>query len=122
MERWTGKVAVVTGASSGIGEAICKTLVDDGLIVMGLARREDRLQQLLNSLSNGKGSFFYRRCDVRNEKDIVDAFAEVANKFGGVDVLVNNAGIAITNTIAGENIEKIFYVIYYRVCIIIYYK
>lgn len=101
MDRWVGKVAIVTGASSGIGEAICKTLVVAGLNVLGLARREDRLKQLAVSLKNAKGSFHYLRCDVRNENDILKAFAYAVKNLGSVDVLINNAGIVKNSTIAG---------------------
>ncbi|KAK0072780.1 hypothetical protein PV325_010804 [Microctonus aethiopoides] len=105
MNRWIGKSAVVTGASSGIGEAIAKSLVNAGMNVFGLARRENRLDELSKSLNDAKGSFNYSRCDVRNENDILKAFDNVEQKFGGVDVLVNNAGLGLPGTIGDATTE-----------------
>ncbi|KAK0161995.1 hypothetical protein PV327_008379 [Microctonus hyperodae] len=59
MNRWIGKSAVVTGASSGIGEAIAKSLTIAGMNVFGLARRENRLDELSKSLREAKGYDFY---------------------------------------------------------------
>lgn len=109
MERWNGKVAIVTGASAGIGEAIARSLVFHGLNVLGLARREDRLQKLSQDLKQSKGTFYYLRCDVENEEDILKAFAFVNDKFGSVDILINNAGIVR---------ESFFERKYYNYCII----
>ncbi|SPP88225.1 blast:Dehydrogenase/reductase SDR family member 11 [Drosophila guanche] len=69
MNRWLNRVAVVTGASSGIGAACCKDLVSKGMIVVGLARREHRLQELKSSLPDDQGARFHgRQCDVSVEQ------------------------------------------------------
>ncbi|XP_054288146.1 dehydrogenase/reductase SDR family member 11-like [Macrosteles quadrilineatus] len=94
MDSWAGKVAVVTGASSGIGAAIARTLVHHGLKVVGLARRVDKVQQLAEELSTSgePGQLYARQVDLRNEDAILEAFAWVES-LGGADILVNNAGI-----------------------------
>ncbi|XP_055713459.1 farnesol dehydrogenase-like [Phlebotomus papatasi] len=94
MDRWVNKVAVVTGASSGIGAAIVKDLAISGMIVIGLARRVERVEAMKNDLpENVRKNLHAVKCDVMNEDEIVKTFALIEEKFGGVDVLVNNAGI-----------------------------
>ncbi|XP_064214453.1 farnesol dehydrogenase [Tribolium castaneum] len=94
MNRWCGKVAFVTGASAGIGAAIAAKLVEDGLQVVGVARRLDKLQELASKLQNFPGKFHPLQADVTAEEDIIKAFEWVRGHLGTVHVLVNNAGIA----------------------------
>ncbi|XP_062559160.1 farnesol dehydrogenase-like [Armigeres subalbatus] len=94
MERWTGKVAVVTGASSGIGAAATKKLVQAGMVVVGLARRVERTEALKDDLDESLRNRLHAvKCDVSKEDDIIKAFQWIEETLGGVDVLVNNAGI-----------------------------
>lgn len=95
MERWSGKVAVVTGASSGIGSAIVIDLVKAGMIVVGLARRKARVEALKKDIpSNASGKLYAVKCDITKDDDIVKAFGWIVFELGGIDVLVNNAGVA----------------------------
>lgn len=94
MNRWLNRTAVVTGASSGIGAAVCKDLVAKGLVVVGLARRENRLQELKAELPADQAArFHYRKCDISDEQQVIDTFAWIEKTLGGTDVLINNAGI-----------------------------
>jgi len=90
MERWAGKTALVTGASSGIGAAVAHALVAAGMRVSALARRRDRLDDLEKATDGAVLGFC---ADLRDEKQILDAFAKTRDAFGGVDVLINNAGL-----------------------------
>uniref|UniRef100_H2YGC9 Dehydrogenase/reductase SDR family member 11 n=1 Tax=Ciona savignyi TaxID=51511 RepID=H2YGC9_CIOSA len=95
MERWSGKVAVVTGASSGIGEAIVKKLVGHGMKVVGCARNEEKLKKFASEINGkGKGEMHPFKCDVKSEENILKMFQFVKEKFGSIHVLVNNAGLA----------------------------
>ncbi|XP_073835622.1 farnesol dehydrogenase-like [Musca autumnalis] len=95
MDRWQNKIAVVTGASSGTGAATCKALVERGMIVVGLARRVGKMEcqtRFLIAIEYRK-NFYTQRCDVSNEASVKAAFSWIIEKFGGVDILINNAGI-----------------------------
>ncbi|XP_046623470.1 farnesol dehydrogenase-like [Neodiprion virginianus] len=106
MDRWVGKVAVVTGASSGIGAAIVEGLVEAGVQVVGLARRLEKLEALAASLEGTPGKLYPRKCDVRKEEELLDAFKWVKAELGGVDILVNNAGIANSKQIIDDNVDS----------------
>lgn len=100
MERWAGKIAVVTGASSGIGAAIAIALAKANMIVVGLARRPNLIDQLSESLPNEvKSNLYSVKCNLADESDIKSAFKWIDEKFGSVDVLVNNAGVALSGNI-----------------------
>jgi len=90
MDRWTNAVALVTGASEGIGEEVARRLHAEGMRVVGCARRVDRLQIMRERLG---GRFHPVACNLRNEADILHMFAEIETLWGGVDVLINNAGL-----------------------------
>ncbi|KAL1517897.1 hypothetical protein ABEB36_001601 [Hypothenemus hampei] len=99
MERWVGKVAVVTGASVGIGAAIAEALVAAGLNVVGLARRKEKIEELSQKLSNKKGKLYSLKCDVTKEQEILNAFQWIEENVGHPQILINNAGILQKNTI-----------------------
>ncbi|MCW3046285.1 MAG: NADP-dependent 3-hydroxy acid dehydrogenase YdfG [Solirubrobacterales bacterium] len=88
----TGRVAVITGASSGIGEATARLLVADGYRVALLARRADRIQALADELGDGAIAI---EADVTDRDSIVAAAERVQQELGGADVLVNNAGVML---------------------------
>lgn len=110
MERWSGKIAVVTGASAGIGAVIAIDLAKAGCRVIGLARRPERVEALKECLpKTASGELHAFKCDVTSETDIKSAFQWIEDKFGGVDILINNAGIGGTkfNLVDKDNTEQI---------------
>lgn len=85
-----GRVAVVTGASSGIGEATARALAAEGVKVVLAARRRDRIEALADSLG---GDSVAVTADVGDPAQVAALFARVQDAFGGVDLLFNNAGV-----------------------------
>ncbi|GGA54348.1 oxidoreductase [Pelagibacterium lentulum] len=93
MAEMFDKIVLITGASSGIGEAIARTLARKGATVVLGARRVDRLEALAGEIEAEGGKVLYRKLDVTSADD-VQAFADAAiEAFGRIDVIVNNAGI-----------------------------
>ena len=93
MSRITNKVILITGASSGIGEATARLLAAQGARVVLGARRTDRLEKITADIRAAGGAAEYRALDVTNLAD-VQAFADFALKtFGQIDVIINNAGV-----------------------------
>ncbi|XP_055695280.1 farnesol dehydrogenase-like [Lutzomyia longipalpis] len=105
MEQWKNRVAIVTGASSGIGAAIAKDLAKAGMITIGLARRVEKVEALKKDLPpNLQGNLHAVKCDVSKEEEIVRVFSDIDAKFNGIDVLINNAGIIrYTKLIKADN-------------------
>jgi 3-oxoacyl-[acyl-carrier protein] reductase len=90
----TGKVAIVTGGTRGIGRAIASSLVSAGAKVAITARN-------LNEISNAAGYV----CDVRDYVQVKSTFARIAEDLGGVDILINNAGIGIFAPVESTSVE-----------------
>jgi NADP-dependent 3-hydroxy acid dehydrogenase YdfG len=99
----TGRVAVITGASSGIGEATARALAADGHSVALLARRGDRIQALAGELGNGAIAI---EADVTDRDLIVAAAERVQQELGSADVLVNNAGVMLTAPFTSDQREE----------------
>lgn len=87
------KVVLITGASSGIGEATARMLAANGAKVVLGARRTDRLQKIAAEIRERGGSAEYRKLDVASREDVNAFVAFAVEKFGRVDVIFNNAGV-----------------------------
>jgi NADP-dependent 3-hydroxy acid dehydrogenase YdfG len=94
-----GRVAVITGASSGIGEATARALAADGYRVALLARRGDRIQAIARELGDGAIAI---EADVTDRDSIVAAAERVDSDLGGADILVNNAGVMLLGPFSSE--------------------
>lgn len=100
------KVVMITGASSGIGEATAKLLAQHGAAVVLGARRADRLQALSQSIIADGGQAAYRVTDVTNPEDLRALVTLAKEKFGAIDVIYNNAGIMPTSPISALKIDE----------------
>ena len=99
MAKLEGKVAVITGASSGIGEATAEALAAEGAAVVVAARREDRLADLVGRIEESGGRVLAAVCDVTDEGQAHGLIRKAEQEFGSVDILVNNAGVMLLSAV-----------------------
>ena len=114
-------VGVVTGGTKGIGLAIARALIRDDANVVISARHEDEIAEAvaeLNELGPGRAAGFV--CDVRDETQVKSLFAQTVETFGGVDLLVNNAGIGIFEPVESTSGEDFRAVIETNLCGVFY--
>ncbi|MFC7395153.1 SDR family oxidoreductase [Scopulibacillus cellulosilyticus] len=88
-----GKVIIITGASSGIGQAAAKLLADKGAKLVLAARREDRLKELQLEIEKAGGTAVFKATDVTSREQMKALAEEAVSQFGQIDGLVNNAGL-----------------------------
>ncbi|OYD92816.1 oxidoreductase [Nostoc sp. 'Peltigera membranacea cyanobiont' 213] len=87
------KVVIITGASSGLGEATAKRLAASGAKLMLAARREDRLKELLTAIAKSGGTATYQVIDVTDRSQVEALAKKTLSTYGRIDVLINNAGL-----------------------------
>ena len=105
-ESLEGTVALVTGASSGIGAATAAMLAANGAAVALVARRKDRLEALAAAIGAEGGRALVLECDVTNEEQAAAAVERTVTELGRLDTLVNNAGVMLLGPIVGAPLSE----------------
>jgi NADP-dependent 3-hydroxy acid dehydrogenase YdfG len=102
----TSTVAIVTGASSGIGEATARRLAGHGASVALVARRRDRLEALAAEIEEAGGTALVVEADITDRTQAEAAVQQVVDRFGHLDILVNNAGVMLLGPVVGAEVEE----------------
>ncbi len=101
-----GKVAAITGASSGIGSATAKLLAEEGAKVGLIARRADRLGELAERIEADGGEALPIELDITDHGKVEAGMAQINGQFGGINHLVNNAGVMLLGAVDGWDISE----------------
>ncbi|QQK81443.1 SDR family oxidoreductase [Salicibibacter cibi] len=109
MNKLQGKIAVVTGASTGIGATIAKELAMEGAHIVLVARRLDKLNKVkseITELTNNKGNVMAVQTDISDKNDVYQLAKKVQAELGNVDIFVNNAGQMLAGTVRSGKVEE----------------
>ncbi len=107
MSTLKNKIAIVTGASKGIGASVAKTLAGAGAtVVVNYAGSKDAAEQVVQDITSGGGTAIAIQGDVSKASDVKNLFTRTIAQFGRVDILVNNAGVMITKPIVDTTDEE----------------
>jgi NADP-dependent 3-hydroxy acid dehydrogenase YdfG len=104
--KLTGTVAIVTGASSGIGRATALQLAQHGAAVALVARRKNRIDELAAAIEDAGGTAHAIPTDITDRGQAEAAVAQTVERFGRLDILVNNAGYMILGTVADADVDQ----------------
>lgn len=111
MEQIKDKVVVITGASSGIGEATARKLADEGAKLVLGARRTDKLEALVSEIISNGGDAYYQKTDVTSKEDVQSLINLAVKKYGRIDVLYNNAGLMPLSPLRDLKVDEWEYMI-----------
>ncbi len=100
------KVAIVTGASRGIGKAIALLFAKEGAKISAIARTEEDLKKLKSEIESNNGTCLIFKGDVSSEKDVKNAVEKTVEQFGKIDILVNNAGFGIYKPVVELTVDE----------------
>ncbi|RXG69238.1 Dehydrogenase/reductase SDR family member 11, partial [Armadillidium vulgare] len=90
MEKWSGRVAVVTGANSGIGALLSQKLLEHGMIVIGVDRDIANIEKASKEVKKGK--LVAMKCDLTKDEEVIAVFDQIKKEYNGADICINNAG------------------------------
>ena len=105
-ERLDGTVALVTGASSGIGEATARALAAQGATVVAVARRKERLDSLVADLTRAGGTALAVEADVTDQRQAIEAVDRSVEAYGRLDTVINNAGVMLLGPVVDAPVEE----------------
>ena len=105
MGKFEGQVALITGASAGIGEALAKEFARQGARIVLLARRQERLKAIANEIDSSGQKVLAIECDVTQDGDLAKAVSLTRDKFGRIDVVVANAGWSLRGYLSELTVE-----------------